>query len=325
MCLGLGGVLLITFPDWAESHMDIGALAEQTVLVTGGAGFIGSHLADRLAAVAKVRILDNFSTGDSTRVPADATVLKGDIRDEETLANAMTGVDVVFHQAGMVSVPASVARPQECHSTNGTATLAVLEAARQADARVVFASSAAIYGQPEVVPIAEDAPKRPNSPYGIEKFVGDQYVRLYAERYGLPAVALRYFNVYGPGQGSQYAGVISTFMQQAQSGGPITVEGDGEQTRDFVHVDDVVRANILAATTAKTGDAFNVGTGERTTINDLARTIRDVTDSDARITHTDPRSDDIRHSQADIQRARTALGFDPRTSLREGLATLLGT
>jgi UDP-glucose 4-epimerase len=298
-------------------------LAGKTVLITGGAGFIGSHIADRLTDATEVRVLDNLTTGTRARVPTDATLLEGDIRDDTALQRAMTGVDVVFHEAGMVSVPASVEDPQTCHAENGSATLALLETARRTDTRVVFASSAAIYGQPETVPVAESAPKRPTSPYGIEKLAGDHYVRLYADRYGLPAVALRYFNVYGPGQGNnQYAGVISTFFEQARAGGPITVEGDGEQTRDFVHVEDVVRANLLAATEADGGEAFNVGTGAPTTINELAQAVKAVTETDVEITHVDPRPDDIRHSQADTTRLGEALGFEPQVSLRDGLGTL---
>lgn len=299
------------------------ALSGQTVLITGGAGFIGGHLADRLAGVADVRVFDNLSGGDRSRIPAEATLVEGDIRDRAQLEDAMAGVDTVFHQAGMVSVPLSVDEPRACHTTNGTATLDLLEAARREDARVVFASSAAIYGQPESVPVPEEARKQPNSPYGIEKLAGDQYVRLYADRYGLPSVALRYFNVYGPQQSNnQYAGVIGTFFEQARSGGPITVEGDGKQTRDFVHVDDVVQANLLAATSDVSGTAFNVGTGQTTTVEELARTVKAVTGTDASITHTDPRPGDIRHSQADIDRITERLGFEPRVSLRSGLETL---
>jgi UDP-glucose 4-epimerase len=306
-----------------QNNMTLDALSGQTVLITGGAGFIGSHLAERLSSIADVRVFDNLSTGDPSQVPTSAELIEGDIRNTAKVDEVIDGVDTVFHQAGMVSVPKSVEEPRACHTTNGTATLDLLEAARRADAGVVFASSAAIYGQPESVPVPEAAPKRPNSPYGIEKLAGDQYVRLYAERYGLPTVALRYFNVYGPQQGvNQYAGVISTFFEQARSGGPITVEGDGQQTRDFVHVEDVVEANLLAATSDVRGAAFNVGTGQRTTIAELARTIQSVTDAEAEITHTDPRPDDIRHSQADIGRITESLGFEPSVSLRDGLATL---
>ena len=303
--------------------MDVAGLAGQTVLITGGAGFVGGHIAERLAPVADVRVLDNLTTGERARVPSGATLIEGDIRDADTLCRATRNVDVVFHEAGMVSVPASVEQPRECHRTNGSATLSLLELARQADATVVFASSAAIYGQPTTVPVAESATKTPTSPYGIEKLAADHYVRLYAERYGLPTVALRYFNVYGPGQSAnQYAGVISTFLEQARSGGPITVEGDGEQTRDFVHVDDVVRANVAAATSGEWGTAVNVGTGTSTSINELASAVTEVTDTSASVTHTSARPSGIRHSRADVQSLTDVLGVEPRVSLRDGLATL---
>ena len=296
----------------------------QTVLVTGGAGFIGSHIADALCADNDVRILDNFSTGDPANPPDAATVIEGDIRDEAALSDAIAGADIVFHEAAIVSVAQSVADPTASHAVNTEGTLAVLEAARRQDARVVFASSAAIYGAPESMPVAETDSREPSSPYGLEKLSGDHYCRLYADLYDLPTVALRYFNVYGPRQsGGDYAGAITAFAGQAREGGPLTVHGDGEQTRDFVNVADVVQANLLAATTDATGEAFNVGTGRRHTIRHVAEVIRDAVGPDAEITHTDPREGDIRHSGADISKATDRLGYEPTVALDDGLREYL--
>jgi len=298
-------------------------LAGRTLLVTGGAGFIGSHIVDAVVDRNDVRVLDSLSTGSRDRLPDGVRLIEGDIRDQETVEAAMEGVDVVFHEAAMVSVPESVDRPRACHDVNGTATVTLLEAARANDSRVVFASSAAIYGHPDGVPIAEDAPKRPASPYGLEKLTGDYYTRIYADRYGLDTVSLRYFNAYGPRQtGGQYSGVISTFLEQARSGEPITVEGDGEQTRDFVHVDDIVQANLRAATTDSTGTSYNIGTGSNITIRELAETVQRVTDTDSEIVHVDPRPGDIERSEADITKARDRLGYTPTVTLEDGLSQL---
>lgn len=295
------------------------ALAGQRVLVTGGAGFIGSRLAHRLTDCCEVQVLDNLSAGSRDAVPDDATLRQGDIRDRETVETATEGVDVVFHQAGLVSVSESVDRPAVAQATNATGSLNVLEAARRADARVVLASSAAIYGHPETVPLAETHPKRPSSPYGVSKLSADWYTRLYQELYGLPTVALRYFNVYGPGATSDYAGVIETFLQQADDCGPLTVHGDGAQTRDFVHVDDIVAANLAAAVTDGVGQAYNVGTGTAHSIAELAELVAETADADVDIVHTAGRSADIDESCADISRARRDLGHEPTLGLRTGL------
>ncbi|WP_418286675.1 NAD-dependent epimerase/dehydratase family protein [Halorubrum sp. DTA46] len=293
----------------------------QRVLITGGSGFIGGALADALRTEATVRVLDVTPGGDA---PDDVRVIEGDIRDEQTLDEAMAGVDTVFHQAAIVSVEASVDDPVRSHSVNVAGTLRVLEAARRHDARAVLASSAAVYGDPERVPISETDPLEPTSPYGLEKLALDRYARLYHDLYGVETVALRYFNVYGPGQtGGDYAGVIDAFLERARSDDPIRVHGDGEQTRDFVHVDDVVEANRLAAETDNVGAAYNVGTGESVTIERLAEQVRDAADSSSPIVHTDPREGDIRHSCADITRARERLDFAPSIDLASGLETLV--
>jgi UDP-glucose 4-epimerase len=300
-------------------------VTDQTVLVTGGAGFVGSHIADALVGENDVRILDDLSSGRREHVPEGANLVVGDIRDSGILSAAMDGVDLVFHEAALVSVARSVEAPLETEATNVAATLRLLEAARREDARVVLASSAAVYGHPESVPVAEDHPTEPTSPYGVSKLAVDLYARRYATLHDLETVALRYFNIYGPRQrGGDYSGVITAFVEQALAGDPITVHGDGEQTRDFVHVRDVVRANLRAATTDHVGEAFNVGTGDRVTIAELAERIRDATGSSSPVVHADPREGDIRHSCADVERARRRLGFAATVPLSEGLSTVPG-
>lgn len=296
----------------------------QTVLVTGGAGFIGSHLVDRLHRDNEVRVFDNFSTGSTEYLPDDVDVFDADLRDREALASATANVDTIFHEAAIVSVERTVEDPRGSHDVNTTATLDLLECAREADARIVLASSCAIYGHPAETPVTEQEPQTPTSPYGLQKATLDGYARLYHDLYGLEAVPLRYFNVYGPRQrDGPYSGVVRVFLRQAREGGPITVDGDGTQTRDFVHVSDVVRANLLAATTDDVGVAYNVGTGEAVTIRRLAETVRDAVGSDAEIQHHPPRSGDVTHSVAATSRARDRLGFEAETSLADGLAELV--
>ncbi|SFT00347.1 NAD-dependent epimerase/dehydratase family protein [Halostagnicola kamekurae] len=297
-------------------------LRDRTVLVTGGAGFIGSHLVEALVPDNEVRVLDDFSSGHREHLPEDVAVIEGDVGDPIALQRAARGVDVIFHEAALVSVTRSVDAPRTSNRINLDATLLVLEQARQEDARVVLASSAAIYGHPAELPVSERTTPDPTSPYGVQKLAVDQYARLYDEIYGVPTVALRYFNVYGPRQQGPYSGVISTFLEQARDGTPLTVDGDGEQTRDFVHVSDVVRANLLAATTDRTGVAYNIGTGRSTTIRDLAGLVCDATGSDSAIVHEPPRDGDVRHSRADISSAREHLLFEPRVSLEAGIRSL---
>jgi len=299
-------------------------LVDSTVVVTGGAGFIGGHLVDALVDAAEVRVLDHLSSGSADRIPAGADLVRGDVCEEASVAAVLDGADVVFHQAGLVSVPASVDAPVRFHEVNVDGTLGVLEGARAADTRVVLASSAAIYGQPQEVPIPESHPKRPASPYALDKLALDHYGRLYADLYGLETVVLRYFNVYGPGQSDAYAGVVSAFRDQAADGGPLTVHGDGTQTRDFVHVQDVVRANLAAAATDATGRAYNVGTGTAHSVTDLAHLVRELAAESPEIRHTSGREGDVEESTADVVRARDELGFDATVPLRTGLADLLG-
>jgi UDP-glucose 4-epimerase len=297
-------------------------------LVTGGAGFIGSHLAERLLAEGhSVRILDDLSTGKRENVPAGAELVVGDVRNSPLVDEVARGCDVIFHEAAIVSVPASIEDPQRSHDVNIQGSLNVLLAARrQKVRRVVFACSAAVYGEEPTLPKREDMITTPIAPYGIEKMTGEHYVLSWPRLYGVEGVALRYFNVFGPRQDprSPYSGVISIFVDRAMSGREVTIYGDGEQSRDFVFVDDVVSANILAATVSEaSGRAFNVGRGERTSLNALLGTVAKIVGREISAKHEPARDGDIRHSVADISRAREMLGYAPSVSVEEGLRRLI--
>lgn len=307
---------------------DVLPIRDNRILITGGAGFIGSHLVEALASENNVVVLDDLSTGSSNRIPDEVTLIEGDICDPDTVARVIDDVDIVFHEAAMVSVTESISAPERTHELNVTGTVRVLEAARTVDATVVVASSAAVYGHPESVPVSEDVPTDPTSPYGLSKVIDEQYTRLYADLYDLDAVALRYFNVYGPRQtGGEYSGVISEFFEQARTGGPLTVHGDGTQTRDFVHVSDVVQANLLAAAVGDTGRVYNVGTGEAIAIQELAETICEIVREGEKlpIEHTAGRDGDIDRSRAAIGRITDELGYKPTVTLHEGLSDLAGS
>jgi len=299
-------------------------LRDRTVLVTGGAGFIGRKLVGALVEDNEVRVLDDGSTGEPGELPESVEYVEGDVRDEKAVGAAMDGVDVVFHEAAVVSVAESVEEPARTNDVNLSGTVAVLEAARRRDARVVFASSAAVYGRPSSVPVAETDPTDPLSPYGLQKLAADRYVRMYADLYDLETVALRYFNVYGRGQrGGDYAGVITAFLNRIRDGAPPVVHGDGSQTRDFVHVSDIVQANLFAATTDATGEAYNVGTGTSVTIRELAERLVSLSGADLPVEFGPERTGDIQDSEADVSKARERLGYDPQVSLDEGLAELV--
>ncbi len=296
---------------------------DKSVLITGGAGFIGSHLADALAVENEVHVLDNCKKGDPAVLPANVEFHQGDIRDRSTLEPLVSSVDIVYHQAAIVSIEESLDRPTESHETNVGATVSLLDVAREHGTRVVFASSCAAYGDPTTLPVEEGEPPTPLSPYAVDKLAADRYLQVYGQQYEFPTVALRYFNVYGAGQRGDYSGVIDAFLKRARAGEPLEVHGEGTQTRDFVHISDIVRANLAAGVTPHTGRAYNVGTGTETTILELAETIRELVDPSVEIRHTDPRPGDIDRSRADLSAARSQLGYEPQVTLREGLRSLV--
>jgi len=298
------------------------------VLVTGGAGFIGSHTVEALiAGGGRVRVLDNFSTGRRENLPASVMleVVDGDVRDPVVVDRAMRGVTRVLHLAAQVSVVKSVEDPVTSGAVNVGGFLVVLDAARRAGiGRLVYASSAAVYGAPDQVPLDESAPARPQSPYGLEKSIDDQYAALFSDLYGMHCLGLRYFNVYGPRQdpASPYAGVISKFLDCMRASRPLRVFGDGEQTRDFVFVEDVARANVLALAAPATG-VCNVGTGRSASLLEVARLLGDASGRRLEIRHERARPGDIRHSATSTARLREVIGDLRPVGLQEGLRTLL--
>jgi UDP-glucose 4-epimerase len=299
----------------------------ETCLVTGGAGFIGSHLVEALLARGRrVRVLDNFSTGDPTNLAAvrdEVEVIDGDITDRAAVAAATRGAAVVFHQAALASVPRSVADPAATHEACATGTLNVLLAARDAGARrVVYAASSSAYGNSARLPKREGDPTAPLSPYAVAKLAGEHYCAAFSEVYGLETVRLRYFNVFGPRQSpdSPYAAVIPLFLRETLAGRRPHIHGDGEQSRDFTFVEDVVRANLLAAEApGVSGRVYNVAGGRRVSLLQLAATINALLGTDIAPAHGPPRPGDVRHSQADISRAAADLGYAPRVSIEAGL------
>ena len=301
-------------------------------LVTGGAGFIGSSITRALLARGDaVVVLDDFSTGRESNLSGldgALSVERGDIRDDALVAKVCSGVDAVFHQAAMPSVAASIDDPLACDAINVRGTLGLLETARKTGVRrVVFAASAAAYGDDPELPKLESMRPAPLSPYAVSKVAGENYMRVYAELYGMQTLSLRYFNVFGPRQdpGSPYSGVISVFVDRALSGARPTVFGDGEQSRDFVYVGNVVQANLLAGTvSAAAGRSYNVGCGEKTTLNELLAVLGRILGQHASAEYADARPGDIRESIANVQRARDELGYAPDVGLEEGLRRLAG-
>jgi UDP-glucose 4-epimerase len=300
-------------------------------LVTGGAGFVGSHLVERLLeAGGAVRVLDDFSTGkrENLRAVRDRIEeIEGDVRVAATVHQAMHGVDVVFHQAAIASVPRSLEDPETTLAVNLTGTLRVLQAAREAGVRrVVFASSASVYGDAAVSPITEDVMPRPLSPYAISKLAGEQLCGVFTRVFALETVALRYFNVFGPRQdpSSPYSGVIARFQHLLAIGSTPVIYGDGEQSRDFVYVSDVVEANLRAATApAAAGAVVNVASGCAVSVNTLLATMARLADRSVRPAYQPGRPGDVRRSRADLSLARAELGYEPGVAIADGLRRVM--
>ena len=303
-------------------------------LVTGGAGFIGSHLALALAAAGQqVRVFDDFSSGrlehlaGADALPGVVEIVRGDLRDAEAVRAAAAGVEVIFHEGAIASVPRSLVEPTTTLDVNVKGLLNTLEAARSGSARrVVIASSSAIYGDTRDLPLSECLTPRPLSPYAAHKLCDEQLCAVYGRLYGLETVALRYFNVFGPRQdpNSEYSAVIPRFVARLRAGQRPTIYGDGEQTRDFIHISDVVRANLLAASaTGAVGGVYNIGSGQGASLKQVLAVAGDLLGVQPQPDYQPPRAGDIRDSVADISLARAELGFIPQVTFRDGLADLL--
>lgn len=299
-------------------------------VVTGGAGFIGSHLCEGLIASGRtVRVVDNLSSGKREHLssllrefPGRADFCELDIRDLEGLKRCFQGAEVVYHQAAVPSVQRSVEDPLETGSANIEGTLKVFLAAREAGARkVVYASSSSVYGDSEVLPKSEDMQPRPLSPYAVTKYAGELYGNVFSSVFDLPAVGLRYFNVFGPRQDpqSEYAAVIPRFISRMLAGDPPVIYGDGEQSRDFTYVSNVVAANLRAAASPSSGISVNIACGERFTLNQLVAVLNELLGTNLRPVYEPARRGDVRHSQAEVSQAREKIGFEPHVPFREGL------
>lgn len=303
------------------------ASERKTYLVTGGAGFIGSHLVRRLADLGhRVRVIDNFTTGHRHNVEGvdgDVEVIDGDLRDRDAVAKATAGVDFVLHQAALSSVPRSLEDPAATTDVNVVGAAVLLEESRRAGVKVlVAASSSAVYGDLDIDVKTETLPCEPISPYGASKLAAEEYYAAYSRALGLPTVALRYFNVFGPRQDpeSAYAAVLPRFMKAYAEGKPPTIYGDGEQSRDFTYIDNVVNANLLACESPKAwGKAINVACGGSIRVNELAAAVREAMGATIEPEHVGERAGDIRHSKADISRARELMGYEPGIDFREGI------
>ncbi len=304
-------------------------IKDKVIVITGGAGFIGSNLAEELVMQNRVIIIDDLSTGRRENIAGllekdKVTFIENTILDLNQLQRWFHGVDLVFHEAALSSVPQSVKNPLSTNETNVTGTLNVLLAARDNNVgKVIYASSAAVYGDTPALPVNENMRPNPKSPYALTKLVGEYYCRIFHQIYGLPTICLRYFNVYGPRQdpNSEYAAAIPRFIARVSQDEPPIIYGDGEQSRDFIYIDDVVQANLMAAENNVTG-VLNIGIGESKSINDLAETIIHIMGKDLKPVYEPGLETDIRHSLADISRARS-IGYEPQFSLEDGLRQLI--
>jgi UDP-glucose 4-epimerase len=296
-------------------------------LVTGGAGFIGSNIVEALVRKGeRVRVLDNFSTGDLANlavVRERIEIIEGDLRDMDTLRRAVAGVQYISHQAALRSVPRSVDDPLSTDAVNTHGTLQLLVAAREAKVkRVVYASSSSAYGDSPLLPKVEDHTPAPISPYAVAKLAAELYCRMFTRLYGLETVSLRYFNVFGPKQSpeSKYAAVVPLFMRAALNNEPIIVHGDGEQSRDFTYIDNVVQANLLACTTPGVGgEVFNIACNSRHSVMEIALEVEKLVGRKVTIEHTPPRSGDVRHTQASIEKAERLLHYHPTVGFEDGM------
>ena len=291
------------------------------VLVTGGAGFIGSHLVDALIGRGfAVRVIDNFATGRPEQVNPAAELIRADIRDLAAIREAFNAVACVFHVAALPRVPISIERPIETHMTNVVGTLTVLVAARDAGVkRFIYSGSSSVYGTQPALPLREDMAPNPLSPYALQKLVGEQYARLFHQLYGMETLTLRYFNVFGPrmAEGGAYSTVISAFLRAWRAGQPLPINGDGEQTRDFTHVRDVVRASLLAMDCPLAdGRALNIGRGRAVSVKRLAELVGGPT------VLCPPRIGEPRHTLADCTQAREVLGWQSEIGVEQGIAEL---
>ena len=296
-------------------------------LVTGGAGFIGSNIVEALVRKGeRVRVLDNFSTGDPANLAAvreRVEIIEGDLRDMDAVRRAVAGVTYICHQAALRSVPRSVDDPLSTDAVNTHGTLQLLVAAREAQVRrVVYASSSSVYGDAPVLPKVEDQTPAPISPYAVAKLAAELYCRMYTRLYGLETVSLRYFNVFGPKQSpeSKYAAVVPLFMRAALNDEPVIVHGDGEQSRDFTYIDNVVQANLLACTTPGVGgEVFNIACNSRHSVLEIALTVQKLLGRKLTIEHTAARAGDVRHTQASIDKAARLLNYHPTVGFEDGM------
>jgi nucleoside-diphosphate-sugar epimerase len=293
-------------------------------LVTGGAGFIGSHISEELIKRGhRVRVVDNLVTGYQRNLRDGVEFMKGDLAEREVARAAIDGMDYVIHQAAIPSVPRSVDKPEESHRANVDSTMQVLLASRDAGIkRVVFAGSSSVYGDQPVLPKTETMPTNPLSPYALQKLMAEMYLQMFTRFYGLETVTTRYFNVFGPRQdpGSPYSGVISLFIKALSDGTTPVIYGDGEQTRDFTYVANVVDGVLRAAETpGVSGQVFNVATNGRVSLNALLETLKKIFGSTVQPIYKEARQGDVRDSQADISKAEKMLGYKPTVGLEEGL------
>ena len=299
-------------------------LRGKNILVTGGAGFVGSHIVDRLSPTNKVIVLDNLSSGSLSNLEKSkdrVTFVKGDILDKGLLRDMVAEVEFIFHLAANIGNIKSIEDPYLDMDVNVKGTVNLLEACLNSNIkRLVYSSSGAIFGEAKYLPIDEEHPLNPESPYGVSKLAAEKYCFAYWKVHGVPTASLRYFNIYGSRQGkNEYANVISIFINRIKEGKPLTVYGDGNQTRDFVFVEDIIQANLLAATQpAAVGEIFNIGTGIGPSLKELIGILDELSGRKNPVIYTDPRAGEVKHSRANIEQAQKMLGYNPKITFKEG-------